>query len=305
MAPRPLATFVAATTIGVLVFGAPNLPGLRAAQTPAPDASAPAFEVASIKQNKSGDGRVLLGFPGGRFTATNVPLRALIATAYGTPQALPNFRILGGPSWMDSDRFDIIAKVPGDIQPGVGPPTQVFLMLRTLLIERFKLMAHNESRELPLYALVLARTDGRLGSQLRKSDVDCAALFASRRGGAGPLPPPPGPGERPACGMFGSPGRIAGGSINMDQLGTLLSRLVNRTVVNKTGLTGNFDVDLTFTPDQPLGPPPPGAPALPPIDPNGASLFTALQEQLGLKLDSQKGPVDVVVIDSVEHPTED
>jgi uncharacterized protein (TIGR03435 family) len=96
----------------------------------------------------------------------------------------------------------------------------------------------------------------------------------------------------------------------MAQFATLLSRIVNRTVVEKTGLTGNFDINLTFTPEQPARAPGPAADQ--PIrvngvdiDPNGPSLFTALQEQLGLKLDSQKGPVDVVVIDSVEHPTED
>jgi uncharacterized protein (TIGR03435 family) len=311
MAPRPLVTLVAATAVGVLVFGAPNLPGLRAAQTPAPNAAAPAFDVASIKQNKTGDGRSFLGNPpGGRFSATNMPLRALIAFAYGTPQPLPNFRIIGGPSWIDSDRFDINAKASTEFQPGTnGPSPQLFLMLKALLAERFKLVAHNESRELPVYDLVMARSDARLGPQLHKSDVDCAALFATRRGG-GPPPPPPQPGERMQCGMFASPASVVGGAVSMAQFATLLSRIVNRTVVEKTGLTGNFDINLTFTPEQPARAPGPGADQ--PIrvngvdiDPNGPSLFTALQEQLGLKLDSQKGPVDVVVIDSVEHPTED
>ena len=198
------------------------------AQTPS--GVLPSFEVASIKPNTSGDGRALLGFPGGRFTATNVPVRALIASAYGDPQALPNFRIIGGPGWIDSERFDILAKPEGGFQrdldaPSGGPaPAQIFLMLRSLLIERFKLVTHIEKRELPVYDLVLARSDGKLGPQLKKSDVDCAAYFASRRGG--PLPPPV-PGERLVCGMFGSPGRISGGSVNMEQLTTLLSRMVN------------------------------------------------------------------------------
>jgi uncharacterized protein (TIGR03435 family) len=311
MTPRLLASIAIAGVVAVLVFGQRDIVGLRA-QSQTLSAPPPSFEVASIKQNKSGDGRVLLGFPpGGRFTATNVPLRALIAAAYGTPQPLPNFRIIGGPSWIDSDRFDINAKSSTDFQPGTnGPPAELFAMLKTLLIDRFKLMAHTEQRELPVYYLVLARTDGKIGSQLKKSDVDCAALFASRRGGGGPPPPPPQPGERLQCGMFGSPGRITGGSVNMVQLSTLLSRLVNRDVVDKTGLAGNFDVDLTFTPDQPARAP--GAAGDQPIrvngidiDPNGPSIFTALQEQLGLKLDSQKAPVDVIVIDSVEHPSED
>jgi uncharacterized protein (TIGR03435 family) len=296
----------------MLVFGAPNLPGLRAAvQTPASNAEAPTFEVASIKANKSGDGRSFLGNPpGGRFSATNMPLRALIAFAYGTPQPLPNFRIIGGPSWIDSDRFDINAKASIELQPGpTGPSPQLPLMLRALLAERFKLVVHNEARELPLYELVMARSDARPGSQLRKSDVDCAALRASRQGGGAP-PPPPQPGERLQCGMFASPFSVVGGSVNMSQFTTLLARMVNRTVVDKTGLTGNFDINLTFTPDQPAKAP--GAASDQPIringvdvDPNGPSLFTALQEQLGLKLESQKGPVDVVVIDSVDHPTED
>jgi uncharacterized protein (TIGR03435 family) len=312
MALRPLATLVTATAIGLLSFGAPISPGLRAAaQNPGSNAEVPTFEVASIKANKSGDGRSFLGSPpGGRFSATNMPLRGLIAFAYGTPQPLPNFRIIGGPSWIDSDRFDINAKASTEFQPGMGGPSpQLSLMLRALLAERFKLVVHNESRELPVYDLVMARNDARPGPQLRRSEVDCAALLASRRGGGAP-PPPPQPGERLQCGMMASPASIVGGSVNMAQFATLLARMVNRTVVDKTGLTGNFDINLTFTPDQPARVP--GASPDQPIrvngvdiDPNGPSLFTALQEQLGLKLESQKGPVDVVVIDSVDHPTED
>jgi uncharacterized protein (TIGR03435 family) len=312
MASRQLATLVTATAVGVLVFCASKLPGLRAAaQAPASNAEAPAFEVASIKANKSGELRSFLGNPpGGRFSATNMPLRGLIAFAYGTPQPLPNFRIIGGPSWIDSDHFDIAAKASTEFQPSTnGPSPQIPLMLRALLAERFKLVVHNESRELPVYDLVMARSDARPGPQLRKSDVDCAALLASRRGGGAP-PPPPQPGERLQCGMMASPASIVGGSVNMGQFATLLARMVNRTVVDKTGLTGNFDINLTFTPDQPAKAP--GASVDQPIrvngvdiDPNGPSLFTALQEQLGLKLESQKGPVDVVVIDSVDHPTED
>ena len=105
------------------------------------------------------------------------------------------------------------------------------------------------------------------------------------------------------------PGNMAGGSVSMSQLTTVLSKFVNRTVVDRTGISENFDVDLTWTPDQvpqgAPGPPPPGALPLPPIDPNGPSIFTAVQEQLGLKLESTKGAVDVVVIDRAEHPAED
>jgi len=303
-----------------------------AAQTPPP---APVFEVASIKPNKSSDGRFSIGFqPGGRFTATGMPLRQLIAIAYGSAgQQLPTFRIIGGPGWMNSDRFDIVAKAEGDIAPGPNSPLP--LMLRALLADRFKLVVHNESRELPMYELVKARSDGKLGPQLRPATVDCAARAAARgRGGApppgGPAGPGPGsgpdgrgaasggpgpggpgfdPGGRPVCGMMVGPANLAAGSQSMAQFATLLSGRVQRVVVDRTGLTGNFDIDLTWTPDQiPQGAaaqPPPGAPPQPPIDPNGPSIFTAVQEQLGLKLESAKGPVDVVVIDRAEPPTED
>jgi uncharacterized protein (TIGR03435 family) len=267
------------------------------------------FEVASVKANRSGDNRIGIGFqPGGRFRATNVPLRELISAAYGTPQPLPAFQITGGPKWIESDRFDIVAKAPGDPQPGPnGPPPGMFAMLRTLLADRFQLILHRETKDMAIYALVLARADGKLGPQLKPATTDCAAMMAAARGRGAAPPPPPAPGERMPCGMRMFPGNLSGGSSPMAQLTNVLARFVNRTVVDQTGLTGNFDLDLQWTPDQMpqgRGDPPPGAPALPAIDPNGPSIFTAVQEQLGLKLESTKGPVRVVVIDRVEHPTE-
>jgi uncharacterized protein (TIGR03435 family) len=265
----------------------------------------PAFEVASVKPNKSGDGRVaMLGQPGGRFNASNVTLQMLISTAYGTPQPLPNFQILEGPDWIRSDRFDIVAKAPADTPP--GPNSQMSLMVRTLLKERFGLVVHNEMRELPVYALVMARADRRPGPQLKPAAVDCAALMARGRGTA--PPPTSQPGERPPCGVRLTGGNLAGGGSSMAQLAFAISRFVSRPVLDKTELSGSFDFDLQWTPEQmppaaPAGPP--GAPPLPQIDPNGPSIFTAVQEQLGLKLESTKGPVDVVVIDRAERPTED
>ena len=285
----------------------PRIPRLQA-QDADPDANA-TFEVASVKANKSGDNRIGIGFqPGGRFRATNVPLRELISAAYVTPQPLPASQITGGPKWIESDRFDIVAKAPGDPQPGPnGPPTAMFAMLRTLLADRFQLILHRESKEMAIYALVPARADGKLGPQLKPAATDCAAMMAAARGRGAP-PPPPAPGERMPCGMRMFPGNLSGGSSSMAQLTNVLARFVNRTVVDQTGLAGNYDLDLQWTPDQMpqgRGDPPPGAPALPAIDPNGPSIFTAVQEQLGLKLESTKGPVSVVVIDRVEHPTED
>ena len=285
----------------------PRVPRLQA-QDADPDANA-TFEVASVKANKSGDNRIGIGFqPGGRFRATNVPLRELISAAYGTPQPLPAFQITGGPKWIESDRFDIVAKAPGDPQPGPnGPPPGMFAMLRTLLADRFHLILHRETKDMAIYALVLARPDGKLGPQLKPAATDCAAMMAAARGRGAP-PPPPAPGERMPCGMRMFPGNLSGGSSSIAQLTNVLARFVNRTVVDQTGLAGNYDLDLQWTPDQMpqgRGDPPPGAPALPSIDPNGPSIFTAVQEQLGLKLESTKGPVSVVVIDRVEHPTED
>jgi uncharacterized protein (TIGR03435 family) len=264
------------------------------------------FEVASVKPNTSGDLRVMFGMrPGGRFTATNVPLRELIRMAYG----LQNFQIQGGPDWLGSERFDVVAKAEGDLPPMApgGPPNPLLLMVQSLLQERFKLTVHRETKEMPIYALVIARSDKRLGPQLRPSETDCAALMAARGAAGGPPPPPPiKPGERPQCGMFMGMARIAAGGVPTLQLAMSLSQRVGRIVVDRTGLAGMYDFEVDFTPDQlPQGPPPPGAPPLPPIDPNGPSLFTALQEQLGLKLDSDRGPVEVLIIDSVERPTPD
>ncbi|OFV93633.1 MAG: hypothetical protein A3G76_06170 [Acidobacteria bacterium RIFCSPLOWO2_12_FULL_65_11] len=259
------------------------------------------FEAASVKPNKSGSGQVSIGIqPGGRFNAVNVPLRFLIRNAY----QLQDFQLVGGPGWITSERFDIIAKAEGDpppVPPGTTGPFQI--MMRNLMADRFRLKVHKETREMPVYALVLARADRQLGPQLRPSTVDCAA----RGRGRGAPPPPPQPGERPACGMRIGPGTMTGGGFPISQLATALSQFAQRVVLDRTGLTGNFDLDLTWTPDQiPQGPPggaPAGAPPPPALD--GPSLFTALQEQLGLKLESIRGPVEVVVIDSVEQPTAD
>jgi uncharacterized protein (TIGR03435 family) len=274
------------------------------AQTPA---AAPKFEVASVKINKSGETSVRIGMqPGGRFTATNVSLRALIRFAY----QLQDFQIVGGPDWvasdrMASDRYDIVAKAENDVPPGppgtVGP---MQLMTRSLLEERFKLAVHQESRELPIYALVVARSDGKLGAKLSPSTVDCQAMMKEALGRGGPPAPPPQVNGRPVCGMRSGAGQMVGGGFPLSQLAASLSGMVQRVVIDRTGLKGNYDLELTYTPDQmPQGTPPPGAPA-PAIDPGGPSIFTALQEQLGLKLESQRGPVDVLVIDRAERPTE-
>ena len=165
--------------------------------------------------------------------------------------------------------------------------------------DRFQLTVHNESRELPIYELVMARSDGRLGPQLSRSD-DCAAPGRGRRDAP--------PANASLCGGRSSPGRIVFGGIPLSAAVVQpLSREVRRIVVDRTGLSGAFDGTLEWTPaEMPLPPPGPAPPdAPPPPRADGPSIFTAVQEQLGLKLESTKGPVNVLVIDRVEHPTED
>ena len=255
-----------------------------------------AFEVASVKPNKSGDGRVMLGLqPGGRFTATNIPLRMLVRQAFN----VQDFQIVGGPDWMQSDRFDVIAKAP----EGEFTAEQMRPMLRALLAERFKLASHSETRDMAVYALMKARPDGKLGPNLTPAAVDCAAVMRGRRGG--PPPAPPQPGQKMECGFMIGPGRMNAGGMPMANLAQSLSPMVGRIVLDKTELPGNYDFELTYSPEGlAIGPPLlNGGPA--PVDPNSPTIFTALQEQLGLKLDSQKGPVDVVAIDHVEPPVPD
>ena len=277
-----------------------------AAQSPQAPVGPPAFEVASIKPNNSGDGRVMLQNQPGRFTASTVTVRLLIRNAY----QLQDSQITGGPGWLNSDHFDLVAKVPAQYRdippgrPGEGPgPLQ--LMLRSLLAERFKLVVHNETKDSPIYALILARSDGKLGPALKKSETDCEAAFGAGRGRGGPMPPPgpPQPGDTMPCGIRIGPGNMAVGGSTLAQFANSLGMFAGRIVQDRTGLTGAYDFNLTWTPDQ-MPNRPPGAPELP-VDPNGPSLFTAVQEQLGLKLDSQRGPVEVLVIDRVEKPVED
>jgi uncharacterized protein (TIGR03435 family) len=254
----------------------------------------PAFEVASIKPNVSGDVRVSIqSLPGGRFTAINAPLRALIRHAY----QLQDFELSGGPKRIDAERVDIVARAEGD-----PAPAQMRLMLRNLLADHFKLQLHTETRDLPFYALVLARRDGRIGPNLRRNESDCSqsAPLQDTLGitpGAGP------PDPDAMCGFFG-PG--PGGSatfrgVTIEVLARFLAPPVQRPVFDRTGLTGYFDADLEPTAE--FGPPPPPPGVADRIDRGSLpSIFTVLQERLGLKLDAQRGPVTVFVIDRLEHP---
>jgi uncharacterized protein (TIGR03435 family) len=184
-------------------------------------------------------------------------------------------------------------------------------MIRSVLEERFKLKTHMETRELPVYELVLANADGSLGPQLKRPDIDCDAIIAAVNAG-GPVPQRQRPTDPPPCGAMRGPARIIAGSIPMSQLVNMLTFVMAdangpaggadaRLVVDKTGLNGRFAFTLAWTPEKmPEGTPPAG---IPPIDPNGPRLETAIQEQLGLKLQPARSRMEVVVIDSVEQPT--
>ena len=245
-----------------------------------------AFDVASIKVNRSGAREINLGLPGGgRFTATNAPLMELIRVAYETP----DFLIADAPDWIRNERYDILAKVEG-----APDTTQLFLMVRTLLADRFKLRVHMEKREQPAYALVKLKFDGSLGPRLRAATTDCVALRNAIQKGA-PVPRS----NRLLCGVQVRPDALVIGGRTMEQIANSLSQQLRRAVVDRTRLDGSFDADLDFAPI-----PPPGLTDPPPRS-DAPSIFTAVQEQLGLKLEPTRAPVDVLVIDRVEHPTED
>jgi len=262
-------------------------------QSPPAGSGKPAFEVASVKPNKSGEASGNLGFgAGGRLTATNATVRDLIKAAYASPQPLFDFQLVGGPNWINSERFDITTRAEG--QPQFA---QLMLMLRTLLEDRFKLKAHRETRELPTYALVPANPDGRLGRRLRRA-ADCSAPDAPRR--------PAVPGQAAPCRIDRGFGIVTGRGVPLTLFVTGgLSSIVGRSVIDRSGLTGFFDWDLEWAPAPGEATPPArnDAPVAPLTD--GPSIFTALEEQLGLKLQSERGPVEVVVIDSVERPRPD
>jgi uncharacterized protein (TIGR03435 family) len=250
------------------------------------------FEVASVRKNVSGEpaGRMQIQ-PGGRFNADGATVRQIIVRAYG----IQDRQLVGGPSWTNSDRFDITARANGDLTP-----EWLSAMLKNLLFDRFRLSVHPESRDLTIYALVLDRKDGKLGPQLRQSNVDCDKIAEETmaRGGA---PPPMKAGEAPPCSIgFTGGGRMAARSKPIAQLLTFFSQVTQRTGVDRTGLTGTYDVDLSWSPAASLSSIPENSPA----DSNGPSIFTAAQEQLGLKLQSQKQPLEVLAIDRIEQPTE-
>ena len=226
------------------------------------------FEVASVKTNKTGQregGISAIG--GGRFRATNIPLKILLATAYDV-----NFeQISGGPDWLDSERYDVDAK-----PDRLATTQQIHLMLQKLLAERFGLVLRRETKEMRIFALVLDRGI----SKIRVHDgpeVD----FGIR------------PGDK---------GQVIFTGVSMRRFSLFLSMRSRRTVVDKTGLAGVYDFELAWAPDEPQRDEGPERPPQP--DPSGVGIFTAVREQLGLKLVSERGPVEFLNITHVERPSE-
>jgi uncharacterized protein (TIGR03435 family) len=248
------------------------------AQAPATRPTFNGFEVATIKPTPADyqGGRFIKMQSAHLFSAKNHALKTLIAAGYN----LSLQAISGGPAWVDSDRYDIVAKAPNEIRPNLD---EQMAMLRKLLADRFSLTFHREQKELPIYALTIAKT----GSKLKESTVS-------------PDASPEGP---PPLIFVLSPQGVSlpGRNATMAELASVMQRAaVDRPVVDQTGLTGRYDFVLEWTPDDTQfggqRPPTPEVPVKP-------DLFAALQQQLGLKLVATRGPVEVLVIDRIERPS--
>jgi bla regulator protein BlaR1 len=230
-----------------------------------------AFEAASIRPAAPGArGDSTRTPPGGGLSATNVTLRHLIGFAYQVRES----QIYGGPSWVESERYDVIAKAANEEGVAAARPRAVRERLQTLLSERFHLSVHRETKDLPVFALVVTRS----GHKLRASTAaeDESSTLSQR-----------------------AAGEILARRASMQMFASALTDILGRPVLDKTGLAGPFDFTLRWDPAATMPADLRGTPDLP-----GASIFTAVQEQLGLKLESQKGPVEVIMIDRAEHPSE-
>ena len=294
MARLALASTAITALIGPLVAGAVT------AQQPAGITEA-AFEVASIRRNVSGDSqeRWPNPRPNGDIDVINLRVSDLVQAAYW----VGDHQVQGMPAWARNTRYDISARLDPRIavaQPPSGGPPAWILALQALLKDRMQLAFHREIAQRPVYELKLARADGKLGPNMRPAEFDCDALkeraaAAARVGG--PSPYPATTDTRIACGIRQAPGRYLQGGAMLIEFTAILSRMVGRPVFERTGLSGSWDFLLTYTPDALIN-----TGQLPPAD--SPNLFTALQEQLGLKLEATSGPVEMFVIDRLEPPSE-
>lgn len=255
------------------------------------------FDVASVKPTAGADGRALLQATPGRLVMTNLALRRLILIAYD----VQDYQLAGAPGWIDSEHYDIQAKAESNpsVQQMEGP------MLRRLLEERFRLAIHRETRQLPVYMLSVGKT----GPKLQSSKPGSCTPYAMNS----PPPVTPQGAPRPVfCGFQRTPSEglnrsLDAKGVTMAALATNLSRTytaaLGRNVIDGTGLTGAFDFHLTWAMDPPAAVP--GAAGnTSPLDSTGPSIFVALQEQLGLRLESTKGSVEVLVIDRIQKPSD-
>jgi uncharacterized protein (TIGR03435 family) len=272
-----------AAAVGSVLFSACCAFGQSFTPVPTP---LPEFDAVSIKANKSGDLHMTMRpSRGGRLNATNVPLRNLIVWAY----MVRDFQISGEPSWVDSERFDVATTSEANPRYDVLQPT-LETMFQGVLADRFKLTSHRATKELPVYSLVVAKN----GPKIHPVDEE----------GCPEVPPADNPCRFLRPTKFG---QLTGKKAPMFILALLLSSMTGRTVVNKTDLKGSYDYTLDWTKYQQPPQVPPGGEATPvPLDPAsvGIAISTALEEQLGLKLESGKGPVEILVIDHVERPSE-
>jgi len=261
---------------GLLLLGGPVVVGLLSAprghaQSQSQDAAGPAFEVASVKPNKTGVRGGRLNTDPGRLTITNIPLRTCIKAAYG----VQDYQLSGGASSIEDEHYDIDAKA----ESPVGDD-QLMLMLRRLLADRFKLKLHRESKEMQGYGLIV----GKSGPKLQ--EVELAGKGWSRNRVDG----------------------IEGQEISMARLAEILAGRLGRPVVDLTGIKGVFDLKLSWTPDPAMVKNPAENKESPAVDsmsdPSGLSIFSALQEQLGLRLEARKVPGEIIVIDHLERPAE-
>ena len=288
-----------------VAFGLMNATG-HAQSQPSTAEPAPTFEVASIKPNHTGSrGVSIMNPPGGRFVATNIALKMLIRVAY----KVQDFQITGGPGWINSERFDIEAKAENSPAVDILKLTEdqrdalqerQRLRLQALLADRFQLKLHRDTKDLPVYALVVAKNGPKLHEA---APISSAVATPNPQGPKGPA--------FKGRGMRMTRGQLSGQEVTLQFLTDALSSQLGRTVIDRTGLKGSYDFTLQWTPDEsqsqmfrgpgPGGPESPDSP--PPPESSGPSIFTAVQEQLGLKLDSAKGPVEILVIDHVEQPS--
>lgn len=269
-----------------LLVGVCIIPVDICAQSP----PAPTFEVASVKQNMSDSGSSGSKDSPGSYAVINMPLRRLIAIAFRIHPAVDRDRIIR-PSWVDGARFDIEARMSSGTRSDQIPD-----MLRNLLSDRFSLVTHTETRESTVFALVRARTDSTFGPQLAVSSLDCSQPVNR--------PSAESKAEQPMCGIIstvdGNGGVLRGGGRTMAALAEHLTGRVNRPVIDRTGMTGSYDFVLRWTPENVQDAAVNAGPSR-----DGTAIVTALQEQLGLKLEAHRAPVDFLIIDRIERPSPD